>query len=90
MSLPADTEENRSYPEILQIHVENLASILTGVDSGEVQDQLDEQLQVFVEGEIGHASEAFSSLWETLAQSGGKKTTHDFCSRSVRFSIPQE
>lgn len=87
---PADIEGNCSYPEILEMHVESLASILTGVDSGEVQDQLDEQLQAFAEGEISHASEAFSSLWETLAQSGGKKTTPDFRSTTVRFSIPQE
>ena len=48
------------------MHVENLASILTRVDSGEVLDQVDEQLQGFAEGEIGHTSEAISSLWRTL------------------------
>ncbi|KAF9647698.1 hypothetical protein BDM02DRAFT_3187774 [Thelephora ganbajun] len=54
------------YPEMLRMHVENLASILTKVDSGEAQGQLNERLQAFVEGEIDHTSEAFSSLWRTL------------------------
>ena len=87
---PANVQENRSYPEILEMHVENLASILAGVDSGEVQDQLDEHLQAFAEGEIGHASEAFSSLWEILTKSGGKKITHDTRSNTVRVSIIRE
>jgi len=53
------------------MHVGNLASTLTKVDSGEIQDQLDERLQAFAEGEIDHASEAFSSLWKTLTHGGG-------------------
>ena len=59
----------RSYPEILELHVGNLTSILTEVGSGEVQDQLDERLRAFAEGEIDHASEAFSSLWKVLTSS---------------------
>lgn len=84
--LPADIQENRSYPEILGMHVENLAATLTEVDSGEVQDQLDERLQAFAEGKIDHASGAFSSLWKTLAQSRGRNTTR-FHSYTVRTLI---
>jgi len=53
------------------MHVGNLASTLTKADSGEMQDQLDERLQAFAEGEIDHASEAFSSLWKAVTHSGG-------------------
>ena len=60
---------NRSYPEILGMHVENLASILIKAKSEETQNQLDERLQAFAAGEIDHASDAFSSLWRVLAQS---------------------
>ena len=60
---------NRSYPEILGMHVENLASVLIRANSEETQNQLDERLQAFAAGEIDHASEAFSSLWRVLAQS---------------------
>lgn len=81
-----------SYPEILRIHVENLASILTQVDSVEVQDQLNKQLQAFAEGEIDHASEAFSSLWRTLThgrdtKAGAKKNPYRVRSRSSRRTI---
>jgi len=34
-----------------------------------MQDQLDERLQAFAEGEIDHASDAFSFLWRTLTYS---------------------
>ena len=78
---------NHSYPKILGIHVENLASILTRVDLGEVLDQVDEQLQGFAEGEIGHASEAISSLWRTLTRGGGRNATCDTCSDTVRVLI---
>jgi len=67
------------------MHVENLASILTGDNSGEVQDELNERLQAFAEGEIDHASEAFSSLWRVLTSSGGGGTTRDGRSDSVSF-----
>ena len=56
---------------MLGIHVKNLASVLTRVDSGQLQDQLDERLRAFADGEIDHASEAFSSLWKTLTTDGG-------------------
>lgn len=69
------------YPQILGMHIENLASILTEVDSGEVQDQLDERLQAFSEGEIDHASDAFSSLWMRLTQNGGGETPCETRSR---------
>jgi len=62
------------------MHVENLASVLTKVDSGKLKDQLNERLRAFVEGEIDHASEAFSSLWRTLTDGGGGET-----SRDIRF-----
>lgn len=87
---PADVRENRSYPKILEIHVENLTSILTEVDSGEVSDQLDERVQAFGEGEIDHASDAFSSLWKALTQSGGKKAARNARSSTVRFSMIRE
>lgn len=72
----------RSYPEILKIYVENLASILTGADPGELQDQLDERLQALTEGEIDHASEAFLSLWRNLTHGGGGEPA-----RRIRFDI---
>ena len=73
-----------SYPEILKIHVENLASILTKVDTVEVQDQLNERLQAFADGEIDHASEAFSSLWRTLTRNGGLEAGDGVIMCSVR------
>ena len=68
------------------MHAENLATILTGFNSGEAQDRLDEQLRYFAEGEIGHASEAFSSLWRTLIQGRGRKTTCDTRLNTVHLS----
>ena len=59
---------NRSYPEILGMHVKNLASVLIKANSEETQNQLDERLQAFAAGEIDHASDAFSSLWRVLVQ----------------------
>ena len=59
------------------MHVENLASVLTEVHSGELKDQLDERLRAFVEGEIDHASEAFSSLWRALTDGGGGETSFE-------------
>lgn len=70
------------------MHVENLASILTGVNPGEVQYRLNERLQAFAEGEIDHASEAFSSLWRTLTHSGGGRTTLGSGWSSVGSSFP--
>jgi len=67
------------------MHVENLASLLTEVDSGELQDQLNGRLQAFAEGEIDHASEAFSSLWRILTHSGGGETSRDIRRNSVLF-----
>ena len=64
---------NRSYPEILGMHVENLASVLIKANSEETQNQLDERLQAFAAGEIDHASDAFSSLWRVLAQRKSSK-----------------
>ncbi|KAF9642233.1 hypothetical protein BDM02DRAFT_3264538 [Thelephora ganbajun] len=78
------------YPEILRMHVENLASILIKVDSEEVQGQLNERLQAFSEGEIDHASEAFSSLWRTLTCGGGDRgdeTTRNTRQDTERFSF---
>lgn len=65
------------------MHVENLASVLTEVDSGELKDQLDERLRAFAEGEIDHASDAFSSLWGILTSSGGGETSR--CIRRKPF-----
>ena len=72
------------------MHVENLASILAGVDSGAVRDQLDERLQSFSEGEIDHASDAFSSLWIKLTQSWGCETPRGTRSSVVRFRFIQK
>ena len=83
----SDVQINISYPEILKMHVENLASTLIEVDSGELQDQLNERLQAFTEGEIDHASEAFSSLWKILTPSGGGETTRDIRRNPVCFSF---
>lgn len=66
------------------MHVENLASILTEDTSGSVQDRLDERLQAFTEGEIDHASEAFSSLWEILLKGESGKAIRDTRSNTVR------
>ena len=66
------------------MHVENLASVLTEVDSGGLEDQLNERLQAFAEGEIDHASETFSSLWRTLTRSGGGETSRDNHQNNVR------
>ena len=70
------------------MHVDNLASILTKADSGEAQDELDERLRGFAEGEIDHASEAFSSLWRTITRSRGPtcETARGVDLNSVRFS----
>jgi hypothetical protein len=55
---------------LLRKHIAHLTSVLAEDDSGEVQAQLDDRLEVFAAGEISHASEAVSSLWRTLVQSG--------------------
>ena len=80
------------------MHVENLASILTAVDSGGLEDQLNERLQAFAEGEIDHASEAFSSLWRILTNSGGGETGRDVRrnivhspeGRPIPIAVPQQ
>lgn len=69
---PPDMQSPSSYPEMLGIHVKNLASVLTETDSGQLQDRLDERLRAFADGEIDHASEAFSSLWRTLTTKNGE------------------
>ena len=69
--LPPDMQSSSSYPEMLGIYVKNLVSVLTKTDSGQLQDRLDERLRAFADGEIDHASEAFSSLWRTLTTNGG-------------------
>lgn len=67
------------------MHVENLASTLTEADSGEVEDRLDERLRAFAEGQIDYASEAFSSLWKILTQSGGSGIGYDIGRINVCF-----
>jgi len=67
------------------MHVENLASVLTEVNSGELKDQLNGRLRAFAEGEIDHASDAFSSLWRILTNSGDGETNCDICRNIIHF-----
>lgn len=55
------------YPEIINLHAENLASALLSSNSQEIQERLDEKLQSFTAGEIPHAADAFSALFGILA-----------------------
>lgn len=86
------SKQPRSYPEILKMHVENLASVLTRIDSEGVQDQLNERLKAFAEGEIDYASEAFSSLWRILTHGDrgggdGRDETTEVYRDIARFSF---
>ena len=56
------------YPEIVDLHVKNLASVLLSSESQEIQGQLDKKLRSFASGEIPHAADAFSALFGILAR----------------------
>ena len=58
------------------MHVENLASVLTEVESEEMQNHLEERLQAFTTGEIDRASEAILPLWRSLTQRESNETIH--------------
>ena len=56
------------YPEIIDLHARNLASVLLSQDSQDVQERLNEKLQSFTNGQIPHAAHAFSTLLGILAR----------------------
>ena len=56
------------YPEMIDLHAENLASVLLSSNSEEVQGQLDEKLRTFTRGDIPHAAKAISTLFGILAR----------------------
>ena len=54
------------YPEMVDLHVENLASALLSLNLQDIQDRLDEKLRSFANGEIPHAAHAVSALYSIL------------------------
>ena len=62
------------YPEMIDLHAENLASALLLSDSEELQGQLDEKLRAFTRGDIPHAAKAISTLFGILARCSPSET----------------
>ena len=56
------------YPEMIDLHTENLASELLSSDSPDIQDRLNKQLRSFTNGEIPNAAGAISALFGILAR----------------------
>ena len=56
------------YPEIADLHVGNLASVLLSPNSQDIQERLNQKLRSFANGEIPHAADAFSALFGILAR----------------------
>ena len=56
------------YPEMVDLHVENLASALLSSNPQEVRERLNEKLRSFANGDIPHAANAVSTLFGVLAR----------------------
>jgi len=55
------------YDEIRTIQVNHLASVRFGADEGDTKnlcDKIDEKVDAYAGGNLGHAAEAVSLLWE--------------------------
>ena len=72
------------YPEIMVLHVRNLASVLLSPDPQEVQRQLNKKIESFADGEIPHAADAFSALFGILAGHRASDTPSDIDKASVQ------
>jgi hypothetical protein len=55
------------YPEMIDIHVEILASALRLSNPQDIQERLNEKLRSFANGEIPHAANAVSALFAIMA-----------------------
>ena len=62
------------YPEMVDLHIENLASALLSSKSQGVQERLNEKLDSFADGEIPHAASAVSALFGLLAHYRASET----------------
>jgi hypothetical protein len=60
--------EPRRYPELVNLHAQNLASELLSSNSQDIQGRFDQKLQSFVNGEIPHAANATSTVFGILAR----------------------
>ncbi|KAF9779444.1 hypothetical protein BJ322DRAFT_1167329 [Thelephora terrestris] len=54
------------YQEMVDLYVENLASALLSPDSQDIRERLNEKLRSFTDGEIPHAANVVSALFDTL------------------------
>ena len=55
------------YDEVRTIQVNHLASVRLGVDEGNTKklcDKIDKKVDAYASGDLGHAAEAMSLLWE--------------------------
>jgi hypothetical protein len=59
--------DSRRYPEMIDLHSENLASALLSSKSQDIQERFNKKLRSFSNGEIPHAANAISALFGTLA-----------------------
>ena len=63
------------YQEMVDLHAENLASELLSSNSQDFQERFDKKLRSFADGEIPHAADAVSTLFDILARYPTHKST---------------
>jgi hypothetical protein len=75
------------YPEIIDLHVRNLASVLLSQDSQDVQERFNKKLRSFADGKIPHAAHAFSALFGILARYRASDPPPDIGNSNLRARL---
>jgi len=67
--------ERRRHDEIRSLYIDRLASVLVEDSTAETTHvSVDKKIDSFVEGDLQHAAEILSALWEIASKVGGNKT----------------
>jgi len=78
------------YDEIRTIQVDHLASVRFGADEGNTKnlcDKIDEKVDAYASGNLGHAAEAVSLLWEVSQKDRHPGPTARATNTSVRSTL---
>ena len=65
-----DADERSRYGEVRNIYIERLAFVWMEDSTDTIRASVDKKVDRFVEGDLKHATEALSSLWEIANKEG--------------------
>ena len=66
------------YDQIRDLYANQLASVWIGDSTESTRVSFDKKIDSFVEGELEHVAEMFSTVWEVINKSGGITAPSNF------------